>query len=163
MVRRVQLEDANAIVEIYNYYILNSIATFEETAIDAIEMKNRIQQCTARHPWLVFEEKGEIIGYAYAGEWKSRCSYKYSVESSVYLKHNATKKGVGTILYSELIKQLKKTDLHVIIGGISLPNEPSIYLHEKFGFEKIAHFKEVGNKFNKWIDVGYWELLIENK
>ncbi|BAX79424.1 phosphinothricin acetyltransferase [Labilibaculum antarcticum] len=77
-----------------------------------------------------------------------------------FIHLDATGKGIGTKLYQELIERLTKLDLHVAIGGISLPNDESIALHEKFGFEKVAHFKEVGYKFNKWVDVGYWELIL---
>lgn len=161
MIRKVKPEDAAAIAEIYNYYILHSIVTFEETVVDAAEIAERIQTNTAKLPWLVFEQDGQVVGFAYASEWKSRCSYKYSVESTVYLKQGEMGKGIGSKLYNELINQLMKMDLHAIIGGISLPNPGSVALHEKMGFEKVAQFKEVGFKFEKWIDVGYWELLID--
>jgi L-amino acid N-acyltransferase YncA len=110
----------------------------------------------------VFESDGGVIGYAYASEWNSRSAYKRSAEITVYLTNGETQRGLGTLLYTELIKQLKSMGCHAIIGGISLPNESSIRLHEKLGLEKVAHFKEVGCKFEKWIDVGYWELVINN-
>lgn len=160
MIREVKSEDAEAIADIYNYYIDHTIVTFEETSIDAQEMRSRILSVSAKYPWIVYEADGEILGYAYASDWKSRCSYKHSVESTVYLKNGAGGKGFGSQLYAHLINQLKTTDIHAIIGGVSLPNPASAALHEKFGFEKIAQFKEVGYKFGEWIDVGYWELII---
>ena len=160
MVRKVKLEDAKQIAEIYNYYILNTIVTFEETSVSIEEMKGRIITVISKFPWLVYESEGEIKGYAYGSEWKSRCAYKYSLESSVYLKHDEIGKGIGSRLYEELLEQLRALDFHAVIGGISLPNEKSISLHEKFGFKKIAQFHEVGYKFEKWIDVGYWELIL---
>jgi len=102
------------------------------------------------------------MGYAYANKWKSRRAYKHSVESTIYIQSGELYKGIGTILYGELINRLKNLGFHSIIGGIAMPNEASINLHEKLGFEKVAHFKEVGFKFEKWIDVGYWELLLYN-
>ena len=162
MIRKVTLEDAGEISEIYNHYILNSIATFETIAIGVEEMQNRIRLVQQNFPWLVFESDGEILGYAYATEWKARRAYKRTVESTVYLRQDAFNKGIGTKLYKALLKELKKMKVHAVIGGISLPNDASIALHEKFKFEKVAHFKEVGFKFNKWIDVGYWELLIKD-
>ena len=159
MIRGVRLEDAKEIAGIYNYYILNSIVTFEETPVGAEEIEARIESITSRFPWIVYEVNGRIVGYAYASEWKSRCAYKHSVESTIYLKQGEEYKGIGSTLYQELVKQLREMDLHALIGGIALPNEASVYLHEKFGFEKVAHFKEVGFKFGKWIDVGYWELI----
>ena len=162
MIRNAQPEDAQAICDIYNYYVLDTIVTFEEDSVLADDMADRIKKVSEKYTWLVYEQEGEIIGYAYAGEWKSRCSYRFSVESSVYLKNGFSNQGIGSKLYEALLKDLEKTDIHAVIGGISLPNEASIALHEKFGFEKIAQFKEVGYKFEKWIDVGYWEKIISN-
>lgn len=160
MIRNVKPTDAEAIANIYNHYIENTIVTFEETPIDAHEMRKRIIAITEKLPWIVFEKDSLVVGYAYASEWKSRCAYKYSLETTVYLKHDESGRGVGSILYQELISRLKAMNYHALIGGISLPNEASVALHEKFGFEKIAQFKEVGNKFDQWIDVGYWELIL---
>ena len=78
----------------------------------------------------------------------------------MYLEHKATTKGWGTKLYTQLLEQLKSTGYHVIIGGISLPNPASIALHEKLGMKQVAHFEEIGHKFDQWIDVGYWQCLI---
>ncbi|MDO9594037.1 MAG: N-acetyltransferase family protein [Lutibacter sp.] len=163
MIRTVTLEDAQEIAEIYNYYVLNSCVTFEEFEVSIEEMRGRIEATNSKFPWLVFEKDSEILGYAYATMWKPRSAYKHTVESTVYLKKAATKNGIGSLLYAGLIDQLTDLGFHAVIGGISLPNEASIALHEKFGFEKIAQFKEVGYKFKKWIDVGYWELLINKK
>ena len=163
MIRAVKLEDAKEIAEIYNYYILNSCVTFEELPVSAEEMRGRIEVAYLKFPWLVFEKDNEILGYACASSWKPRSAYKHTVEITVYLKKEATKNGIGSLLYAALIGQLTDLGFHAVIGGISLPNEASIALHEKFGFEKIAQFKEVGYKFKKWIDVGYYELLINKK
>ena len=159
MIRPVQLRDALQLAEIYNYYILNTVITFEVDTIDAKEMEKRLQANNPKLPWLVYEENEKILGYAYSKNWKARSAYKQSVEVSIYLNHQNTSKGIGTKLYSQLIEQLKEMGIHAIIGGIALPNPTSLALHEKLGFEKVAHFKEVGFKFNQWIDVGYWELL----
>jgi len=159
MIRPVKTTDSSQIAEIYNHYVLNSISTFELEPIDEAEMSNRINTISAKYPYIVFEENGQVMGYAYASEWKVRKAYANSVESSVYLHPTACSKGIGSKLYSMLLNELKKQDIHAVIGGISLPNKPSIALHEKLGFEKIGQFKEVGKKFNKWIDVGYWQLL----
>jgi phosphinothricin acetyltransferase len=160
MIRAIRPEDATQICAIYNYYIENTIVTFEETPVSESEMKSRIVQNTQKHPWIVYEQEGAIIGYAYASEWKSRCAYKYSVETTVYLKNDATGRSVGSKLYGELIRLLRDKSMHAAIGGIALPNDASVALHEKFGFEKIGQFKQVGYKFDTWIDVGYWELIL---
>ena len=160
MIRKAVAGDAEAICSIYNYYIENTIITFEETPVSSDEMINRINEVTGVYPWLVCEENGTVPGYAYAGRWKSRCAYRYSVESTVYVSNDNTGKGIGSSLYTQLIDEIRKLKLHSVLAGIALPNPASIALHEKFGFKKAAHFKETGYKFNKWIDVGYWELLI---
>lgn len=162
MIRPVTASDASDICELYNYYVLNTHVNFEEEAVTVEDMLGRIGGANQNHPWLVYEHEGKVIGYAYASAWKSRCSYRYSVETSVYIAHEHKGKGLGSLLYDVLLKQLKQTNAHAIIGGIALPNEGSVALHEKFGFEKIAQFKEVGFKLNKWIDVGYWEIINTN-
>lgn len=163
MIRKIQIEDAAAICEIYNYYILNSSATFEEDIVTEVQMKERIQKLTLHFPWTVFVEEEKVIAYAYATAWRARAAYRNTVESSIYLHPNARKKGIGTQLYGNLLSILKKRKLHTVIGGVTLPNDSSIALHEKFGFEKVAHFKKVGFKFGQWLDVGYWQLMLNEK
>lgn len=161
MIRNATLKDAQRIADIYNYYIEHTVVTFEETLVTENEIKTRIQEKTKDLPWLVFEEAGMVIGYAYASKWAGRCSYRFSSEITVYLDVNCKGRGVGTQLYTALIEQLKTLNYHVIIGGITLPNLASERLHEKFGFEKAAHYKEIGFKFNQWLDVGYWQLIFK--
>ena len=161
MLRNVSLKDAPAIAEIYNYYVRETIITFEEIEVDAEEIVKRIQNVTAKYPWIVYEQNGEILGYAYGGEWRTRSAYRFVAESAVYLKHGLAPKGIGSQLYSELLNRLKAQGIHAVMGVLGLPNEPSIKLHEKFGFEKVAHFPEVGFKFNQWVDVGYWQLMFD--
>jgi L-amino acid N-acyltransferase YncA len=159
MVRDVLLDDADQICKIYNYYIQNTIVSFEESPVAPEEMASRIQEVIPLLPWIVYEENKQIVGYAFASKWKGRCAYRYSVETTVYLSPESTGKGIGSTLYEALISLLRQQGFHTAIGGISLPNEASIKLHEKFGFKKVAHFSQVGFKFNKWVDVAYWELL----
>lgn len=159
MIRNATYKDAAAIAEIYNYYVLNTVVTFEEAPVSPDEMQRRITDVQIRFPWLVFEENGLIIGYAYAGPWKPRSAYRNTVESSVYLQPTHIGKGIGRILYSKLINELRDLNIHAVIGGIAQPNETSIKLHENFGFKKIGLFSEVGWKLGRWVDVGYWELI----
>ncbi|MBR8537167.1 N-acetyltransferase [Carboxylicivirga sediminis] len=160
MIRTIKPVDAAHIAGIYNYYVVNSIVTFEFEPVSVDEMAKRIDTICKRYPYLVYEEEGIVLGYAYATQWKARQAYQHSVESSVYLHHEAIGKGVGSKLYTKLLDELKAMSIHAVIGGISLPNDASVALHEKFGFEKIGQLKQVGRKFNRWIDVGYWELII---
>lgn len=158
-IRQANLTDSEQIAQIYNFYIINTHHTFETEAITAEEMRNRIREILDNSPILIAETDGEIFGYAYAAPYKTRQAYRFSVEVSVYVKENAKQSGIGKMLYEKLFKELAETETHAIIAGIALPNEASIKLHENFGFEKVAHFSEVGYKFGEWIDVGYWERL----
>ena len=161
MLRSATATDAAAIAAIYNHYVVQTVVTFEEEPVPTTDMATRIAEVLdAGRPWLVWEEHGKVLGYAYASGWKSRCSYRFSLETTVYLDKEATGRGLGTMLYSALIDALRPTKTHALIGGVALPNEGSVALHEKLGFQKIAHFKEVGWKFDQWIDVGYWELIL---
>jgi Sortase and related acyltransferases len=158
-IRPVDLADAAQIAEIYNHYILTSHCTFEITPLDAADMSVRISDVIEHDfPFFVSETGGEISGYANGKQFRPRPAYRHSVEVSIYIKNGIEAHGIGTALYSKLFDEITKLDFHTIIAGIALPNEPSIRLHEKFGFEKVAHFREVGFKFGKWIDVGYWQL-----
>jgi phosphinothricin acetyltransferase len=159
MIRTVLEKDADEITEIYNYYIAETVATFEEEVITSGVMLARIAKVQADDlPWLVAEnELGNVIGYAYATKWRERFAYRFSVEVTVYLAPNHAKQGLGTQLYQVLFTELKKRSIHSVIGGITLPNAASIALHEKFGMKQVAHFKEVGFKFNQWLDTGYWQ------
>ncbi|THB81271.1 MAG: N-acetyltransferase [Desulfobacteraceae bacterium] len=161
MIRKATASDSDIIADIYNYYIEHSIATFEQEAVAPAEMADRIQKVfDAGLPWLVAESNGSITGYAYASPWKSRAAYRFSVESTVYLCHTHSGQGLGSKLYEALFNELKPLDVRTVIGGIALPNPSSIALHEKFGMKQVAHFKAVGFKFNQWIDVGYWQVVL---
>ena len=162
MLRKVHLKDAQQLVKIYNYYVLNSVVTFDLVEMTEKQMEQKIKTISVEYPWFVYEENRSILGYAYACQWKVKAAYKQTVESTVYVSPASTQKGLGTKLYSQLIATLKTQNIHAILGGISLPNESSIRLHEKLGFEKVAHFKALGFKFNKWVDVGYWQLINED-
>ena len=158
-IRQAKLTDAEQIAEIYNFYVLKTHHTFETEPITSGEMQNRIGEIIKNYPYFVAEENEEILAFAYAAKYKPRSAYKHSVEVSVYVKSGIKGKGFGTKLYEKLFDELRQSDVHAIIAGIALPNEASIKLHENFGFEKVAHFREVGFKFDKWIDVGYWERI----
>lgn len=158
-IRQVKLEDAAQVAEIYNYYIQNTHHTFETEPLSADEMEKRIAETMEHYPFLVAEENGEILGYAYATRFRMREAYEFSVESSIYVKNDAKQRKIGTQLYVQLFDELAETNVHAIVAGIALPNDASISFHERLGFEKVAHFKEIGYKLGRWIDVGYWEMI----
>ncbi|MEO8466583.1 MAG: arsinothricin resistance N-acetyltransferase ArsN1 family B [Gammaproteobacteria bacterium] len=150
--------DVPRICDIYNHYIRETVVTFEETPIAVAEMAGRIAAIRKRFPWLVIESEGAVAGYAYAGPWKTRSAYRFAIESTIYLAADALGRGLGTALYSRLLAALPQRDAHRVLGCIALPNEASVALHEKLGFKKIGIFNEVGWKFGRWVDVGYWGL-----
>lgn len=159
-IRACEAKDIPKICEIYNHYIANTVITFEETQLSLTDMSARIDAYTKLYPWLVCEIDGVIVGYAYATKWKERAAYKNSVEVTVYLEHTQNGKGYGKALYSVLLESLRNAGCHVVLGGIALPNEASVGLHEYFGFKQVAHFNEVGFKMERWVDVGYWQKII---
>lgn len=159
-IRLVKAEDAEAICDIYNYYVSNSTISFEELVVNASEMSRRIVSVSETLPWLVMETDGIVDGYAYATKWRERSAYRFSVELSVYLAPSAIGKGCGALLYENLFEHLRQSGVHLLIAGIALPNENSVKLHKKMGFIKVAHFAEVGFKNNQWVDVAYWQRLL---
>ena len=161
MVRPAHPDDALAICEIYNHYILHTTITFEEDPLTPDEMRERIVDTIQTCPWFVCEEDGEVLGYCYGRKWRARAAYRHSVEATVYLDASAVGKGRGTALFGALLAELRAGhQFHCVIGGVALPNPASIALLEKFGLCQVAHFREVGRKFDRWIDVAYWQLLL---
>lgn len=160
MIRAVRLEDAKALVAIYNPYIRETVITFEEEAISADEMASRIAKVTADYPWLVWEEDGAVVGYAYGSTWRTRHAYRFTTETTIYLAPEGQGKGIGSRLYEGLLAELKQRGFHSALGGIALPNAPSVRLHEALGFRKVGHMTEAGWKFGAWVDVGFWERLL---
>lgn len=162
MIRQATESDAEVIANIYNHYIQNTVITFEESVISAVDIIDRIAKVkNSGLPWLVAEENTEVIGYSYATQWNGRSAYRHTAETAIYLSHTSLSKGWGTKLYDALFSELRLMSIHIVIGGVTLPNPASIALHEKFGMQKVAHFKEVGYKFGKWLDVGYWQVNLD--
>lgn len=160
-IRNIRSSDAEQITRIYNYYIQNTVITFEEDLVTSEEMNNRIEKVHQSYlPWLVIELDGKIQGYAYAAKWHERSAYRFTVETSIYISSQSTGKGLGKKLYNSLLDQLQKNGIRNVLGVIALPNEPSIALHEAFYFEKVGEFSDVGYKFDKSISVGYWQLKL---
>jgi phosphinothricin acetyltransferase len=160
MIRAATAADAAAIVAIYNHYIKNTAVTFEEAPLAAADMAQRIANITADYPWLVFERAARVLGYAYASRFHARSAYRFTVETTVYVAHDAHRGRIGTELYATLVERLRARNLHRALGVIALPNDASVGLHEKLGFRKVGETEEVGWKFGRWINVGYWQLAL---
>lgn len=161
MIRDVSINDAKRIAEIYNYYIEHTIVTFEYDKLTESDMQERILKISRKgFPFFVYEDNNVVIGYAYLNNWRERVAYDITLETSVYLDHQLMGKGIGSILYAELIERAKKIGIHSLIGVVSLPNEQSQRLHTRFKFDLIGNFRESGVKFGKLIDVEFWQLLL---
>jgi phosphinothricin acetyltransferase len=167
LIRPATPDDAAAIARIYEHYVRNTVATFEEEPVPVAEIASRIDRVGRLGlPFLVVttEDAGGAgdppLGYAYANRWRERSAYRHTVETSIYLDPDHTGQGFGTRLYATLLETLRERGLHVAIGGITLPNPGSVALHEKLGFRIAAQFHEVGFKFGEWLDVGYWQLAL---
>jgi phosphinothricin acetyltransferase len=159
-IRDVTADDAAQICDIYNHYVRNTVITFEQQPISVPEMQARIENYASAYAWLVAERDGQLLGYAYATRWRTRAAYDHTVESTVYVADAARGSGIGRPLYMALLDALRKQSIHAVVGCIALPNPGSVALHEKCGFEKVAHFTEVGRKFDQWVDVGFWQVLL---
>jgi phosphinothricin acetyltransferase len=150
--------DAAAVASIYNHYVRNTIVTFEEEPVTVEEMGARMERVhEAGLPWLLALHDGEACGYAHAARWHTRSAYRFTVESTVYLDHRRLGRGFGRQLYSVLLDELRVLDLHSVIGVIALPNPASVALHERLGFRAAGLLRKAGFKFDRWIDVGYWQ------
>ena len=160
MIRPATSADAAAIAAVYNPYIATTTISFEETPVSAAEMAPRIEAVIVKLPWYVYEIDGQVVGYAYATPWRTRPTYRQSVETSVYVSQQHPRKGIGSQLYRVLLDDLRARDIHVAIGGIALPNVASVALHESLGYQQVAYFPQVGRKYDRWIDVGYLQLLL---
>ena len=160
MIRPATSADARAMADIYNPYIRDTTITFEEDPVTAEEMAARLALVTESYPWLVWEEGGRVLGYAYSSVWRARAAYRHSTETAIYLAMDQRQKGAGTRLYQALLDELRVRGFHLVLGGLAMPNDPSVRLHEKLGFRKAGHMTEAGWKFGAWVDVGFWELLL---
>lgn len=152
--------DASAICAIYNPYVLETVISFEQSPVTIAEMAQRIRDTTAQYPWLVAEANGKVVAYAYASRWRTRAAYDYALESTVYVDKAYTGRGIAKPLYLELLRELKARGIRAVVGCIALPNDASVALHEKCGFVKVAHFPQVGRKFERWVDVGFWQATL---
>jgi L-amino acid N-acyltransferase YncA len=155
--RTARVSDAKAIQEIYAPIVQQTAISFEESAPPVEEMAKRIAECLETHAYLVAEKGGQVVGYAYGSPHRARAAYRRSVDTTVYIAAECRRAGVGRALYGALLPQLQQRGFHAAFAGIALPNEGSVRLHEAVGFEHIGVYREVGFKFDRWHDVGWWQ------
>ena len=162
MIREVRESDAQAIVDIYNYYILNSTATFEVEPLSGEQMRERIADISQKFPYFVDERDGQIAGYCYAHPWQQRAAYYRTLETTIYVSPHFQKLGVAHGLMNLLINTCRQRGYHALIACITGENTQSIRLHRALGYKTVAEFKEVGIKFGRVLDVVDMELLLED-
>ena len=153
--RDAELRDVAAIRRIYSPIVSSTAISFEEEPPSEEVIAERI---ATSHAWLVAESGGEVIGYAYAGRFHERPAYRWSTEVSVYLAPEARGQGLGAMLLTALLDRLRNMGFVNAFAGVALPNPASVHLFEGFGFERIAHWRNVGFKLGKWHDVAWWQL-----
>lgn len=151
--------DADQIRAIYAPFCDDSSPTsFETQAPDGDEMRRRIAKTLARHPWLVCDRGGEVLGFVYAGTHRERAAYAWSADVSVYVRDGLRRSGVGRALYTSLFQALRLQGYYNAFAGITLPNPGSVGLHEALGFEPVGTYRDVGYKGGRWHDVAWWRL-----
>jgi L-amino acid N-acyltransferase YncA len=150
-------DDSAAIAGIYAPFVTGSAVSFETEPPDEAAMRTRMESGGGLYPWLVAEESGALLGYAYAARFRDRAAYRFTVETSVYLRPDASGRGLGRRLYEPLLAILEGQGFTQAIAAITLPNEASVRLHERLGFERAGTYRQVGWKFGAWHDVGLWQ------
>lgn len=161
IIRSVAWADAESIAEVYRPIVEHTTISFELTAPSESEILERIRKVTPSYPWLVAIDGEALVGYAYASRHRERGAYDFSVDVSVYLHESARGRGIGISLYSALFSELKERKFHRAFAGIALPNEASVAFHKKLGFQPVGVYYKVGRKFDRWLDVAWWQRALQ--
>jgi L-amino acid N-acyltransferase YncA len=154
-VRDASALDGEACAAIYATYVTGTAITFEIDPPTPEEMAARIESAQATHAWMVLEDEGRVVGYAYAGPMKPRAAYRWSCEVSVYLEQGRRRTGGGRALYEALFDRLIERGFRTAIAGMTLPNDASVGLHKALGFESIGTYRKIGWKLDSWHDVAW--------
>ena len=162
IIRSARESDIPALSEIYNHVILNTTAVYQYEA-QTLEMRRAWYEAKMKdgYPVFVAEEDGKVVGFSSYGPFRAWAAYKYTVENSVYVANGQRGKGIGRMLMQPVIDSARSRGLHAIVSGIDASNDASVRLHEQFGFREVAHFKEVGFKFGRWLDLKFLELVLD--
>ena len=159
-VRSATADDLVRVRDIVNHYIEHSVFNFRTEPQSLDEVRALWEQRRQRFPWLVAVMDDDVVGAAYAGPWNERAAYQWTVESTIYVDPSTRRRGVGDALYTELLDRLRRQGFHSAIAVIALPNDPSVRLHERHGFERVGHLREAGYKNDAWHDVGFWQCSL---
>ena len=150
--------DARACLDIYAPFVRDTSVSFEVDVPSLEEFRDRIRATIARYPWLVLEVDGQVVGYAYGSQHRSRASYRWAVDVTVYVDPGHRGIGAGRRLYEALLERLRRQGFQVACAGIALPNDASVGLHRAMGFEPVGIYRRIGWKAGAWHDVGWWQL-----
>jgi phosphinothricin acetyltransferase len=157
-VRNARLADLAALTAIYNHYVVHTPITFDVTPLEPEQRRGWFDDHQGgRHRLLVAEDAGDVVGYATTSRWRPKAAYDTTVEATVYVRHGATRRGIGRLLYGALFDAIANADVHTIVAGIALPNDASVALHERCGFAQVGVFREVGLKFGRFWDVAWFQ------
>jgi phosphinothricin acetyltransferase len=153
--------DLPAINAIYNHYVIHSTCTYQTEPSTAEERSAWFNVHGPQYPVTVVEEAGEVIGWGSLSRFHMRAAYRPTVENSVYIRHDRLARGIGRLVLQDLIRRAEAQGYHSMMAGISADQEPSVKLHARLGFVKVAHLREVGRKFEQWLDVVYMQKMIQ--
>lgn len=159
-IRLARVEDAPAILEIYAPYVTDTVISFEYEVPTGEEFTQRVRDISALHPYLVWEEKGRLLGYAYAHPYAARPAYQWGAELTVYLRPEARRRGIGTKLYGAMLDLLRLQGVRTVYGCITAENEASVAMHRALGFREGGLFRNAGYKQGRWLDVLWLEKEI---
>jgi phosphinothricin acetyltransferase len=159
-IRTATVDDLEAINDIYNYYVLTSTATYQVKPEPLDARRTWFDAHDVLHPIVVAEEDSEILGWGSLSRVSVREAYDRTVENSVYIHHQHHRRGIGAAILADLVRRARESGHHTIIAGIDSEQEPSLALHERFGFERVARFREVGYKFGRWLDRIDMQLML---
>lgn len=158
MIRNLKEEDIPQILDLYNWYIVNGEQSFETEPVSLEIFTERTHGIAKDFPYIVLEEDGKVVGYAYLSKFAQRYAYRFSCDLSIYVDHTRSHKGYGSILMKEILKIAKDCHYHSVFSVITSSNQASIHIHEKFGFIKRGTMVESGYKHGKWLSVDYYQL-----
>lgn len=157
-IRPTQDHDFRPIADLTNHFIRETSIHFGDPEVSDAEVRDQWKADRAAYPWLTIDLDGAFAGYAKAGVWRARAAYRLTAETAIYMTPEARGRKLGRSLYAALLQELRTRGFHTAVAGITLPNEPSVRVHEAVGFRYVATFREVGRKFDAWWDVGFWQI-----
>lgn len=162
IIRQANINDSQDILDVYKYYITDTVASFEIDVPTIEVFSKRVHDISENYPYILCYSDDELLGFAYAAQHRERAAYKYDVDVSIYVKNGNLQQGIGTKLYQRLFEELSNLEFYNAYSGITLPNEKSVNIHHKFGFKDIGVYTKTGYKMGKWLDVLWLEKQLKD-